>query len=285
MLSNHVIFCCPLHLPSIFPIIGLFQWVGSSHQLVKLLELQFQQQSFLWIFRADFLWDWLVWSLSRDSQESFLAPHFKTINSAALSLLYGQPLTSVHDYWKTIALTTPTFLGKVMSLLFNMLSGFVIFFLSRSKHLSVSWLQSLFTVISEPKKRKSIAASTFSPSICHEVMGLDAMILVFRMLNLKPSFSLYSFSLKRMFSFSSPSAPRIVSSEYLRLFVLLLAILIPACGSSSPAVHMIYSAYKLNKQGDNIQPWRTPFPIWDQSIVSCLVLFLLDLHTGFSGDR
>ena len=85
---------------------------------------------------------------------------------------------------KTIALSTQSFVGKVMSLLFmlpllNMLSRFVIAFLPRNKHLLISWLQSWSVVILEPKKRKSVTASTFSPSICHQVMGLDAMILVF----------------------------------------------------------------------------------------------------------
>ena len=80
---------------------------------------------------------------------------------------------------KTIALTIWTFVGKVMSLLFNMRSRFVIAFLPRSKHLLISWLQSLSIVILEPKKIKSATVSIFFPSICHEVMGLDAMILVF----------------------------------------------------------------------------------------------------------
>ena len=80
---------------------------------------------------------------------------------------------------KTIALTRQTFVGKVMSLLFNMLSRFVLAFLSRSKHLLISWLQSLFSVILEPKKIKSVTVSIVSPSICHEVMGPDAMILDF----------------------------------------------------------------------------------------------------------
>ena len=80
---------------------------------------------------------------------------------------------------KTIALTIQTFVGKVMSLLLNMLFRFVKAFLQRSKHLFISWLQSLSTVILEPKKIKSVSVSTFSPSICHEVMGLDAMVLVF----------------------------------------------------------------------------------------------------------
>ena len=76
------------------------------------------------------------------------------------------------------------------------------------------------------------------------------------------------------------------SSAYLRLLMFLLAILIPACASASLAFCMIYSAYKLNKHGDSIQPLCTPFPIWNQSVVPCLVwLLLLDLHTGFSGGR
>ena len=80
---------------------------------------------------------------------------------------------------KTVALTSQTFVGKAMSLLFNMPSRFVIAFLPLSKHLLISWLQSLSTVILEPKKRKSVTISIFSPSVCHEVMGLDVMILVF----------------------------------------------------------------------------------------------------------
>ena len=80
---------------------------------------------------------------------------------------------------KTIALTRWTFVGRVMSLLFNMLSSSVITFLPRSKHLLISWLQSPSAVILEPPKIKYLTISTVSPSICHEVMGPDAMILVF----------------------------------------------------------------------------------------------------------
>ena len=80
---------------------------------------------------------------------------------------------------KTIALTRQTFVDKVMSLLFNMLSRLVITFLARSKHLLISWLQSPSAVILEPKKIKSDTVSTVSPSICHEVMGPDAMVFVF----------------------------------------------------------------------------------------------------------
>ena len=102
---------------------------------------------------------------------------------------------------------------------------------------------------------------------------LDAMIFVFWMLSFKSTFSLSSFTvIKRLFSSSSLSAIRVVSSAYLRLLIFLLAILIPACTSSSLAFHVMYSAKKLNKQGDNIQPWHTPFPIWNQSVVPCPVL-------------
>ena len=127
-------------------------------------------------------------------------------------------------------------------------------------------------MILEPKKAKSVTVSIVSPSIYHEVMGLDAMILVFWMLSFKPTFSLSSFTfIKRLFSSYSLSAIRVVSPAYLRLLIFLLAILIPACALSSPAFLMMYSAYKLNKQGDNIQPWCTPFPR-NQSVVPCPVL-------------
>ena len=98
---------------------------------------------------------------------------------------------------KTIALTIWTFAGKVMSLLFNMLSRFVIAFLPRSKRLLISWLQSLSTVILEPKKRKSVTVSTLSLSIHHEVMRPDVMILDFLMLSFKSVFSLTSFTSSR----------------------------------------------------------------------------------------
>ena len=160
---------------------------------------------------------------------------------------------------KTIALTRWTFVDKVMSLLLNMLSRLVITFLPRSKHLLMSWLQSPSAVILGPKKIKSDTVSSVSPSLSHEMMGPDAMILVFWMLRFKPTFSLSLFTfIKRLFSSSSLSAIRVVSSAYLRLLVFLPAILIPACASSSPTFLMMYSVYKLNKQGDNIQTWRSP---------------------------
>ena len=104
-------------------------------------------------------------------------------------------------------------------------------------------------------------------------MEPDAMILVFWTLNVKPTFSLSSFTLiKRLFSSSSLSAIMVVSSAYLRLLIFFPTFLISAYVSSSQAFHMMYSAYKLNKQGDNIQPWHTPFPILNQSIFPCPVL-------------
>ena len=104
-------------------------------------------------------------------------------------------------------------------------------------------------------------------------MGPEVMMFIFRMLSFKPAFSLSSFTfIKRLFSSSSLSAIRVVSSAYLRLLIFPLAILIPACASSSSAFHMMYSAYKVNKQGDNIPPWCTPFPIWNQSVVPCPAL-------------
>ena len=104
-------------------------------------------------------------------------------------------------------------------------------------------------------------------------MEPDAMILVFWMLNFKPTFTLSSFTfIKRLFSSSLLSAIRVVSSAYLRLLIFHPAILIPACGSSSPVLLMMYSAYKLNKQGDNMQLWSTPLLIWNQSVVSCPIL-------------
>ena len=96
---------------------------------------------------------------------------------------------------------------------------------------------------------------------------------LFWMLSFKPPFSLSSLTfIRRLFSSSLLSAIWVVSSLYLRLFIFLLAILIPACASSSLSFHILYSAYKLNKQGDNVQPWCTPFPIWNQSIVSSSIL-------------
>ena len=157
-------------------------------------------------------------------------------------------------------MTRRTFVGKVMSLLCNMLSRFVIAFLPRSKRLLISWLQSPSAVILEPSQIKSLIVTIVSPFIWHEVIRPNAMFSVFWMLSFKPTFSLSYFAfIKSLFRSSLLSAIRVVSSAYLRLLIFFPDILIPACSSSCPAFHMIYSAYKLNKQGDNMQPWCTPF--------------------------
>ena len=152
--------------------------------------------------------------------ESSPIPQLESINSSALSLFF-----SIHDYWKNL-------------LLFNMLSRFVTALLPRSKCLNF-----MAAVVLESKKLKSVTVSIVPPSICHEVMGPDAMIFVFRMLSFKPVFSLSSFTFcKRLFSSSLLYAIRVVLSAYLRLLIFLLVILIPACATSSLAFHMMYSA-------------------------------------------
>ena len=140
---------------------------------------------------------------------------------------------------KTIALTRWTFVSKVMSLLFNLLSRLAIAFLPRSKCLLISWLQSPSAVILEPKKINSLIVS---PSIYHEVMEPDSMFFIFWMLSFKPAFLLSSFTcIIGLFSSSLIPAIRVVSSVYLRLLIFLLANLIPACASSSPAFLIMYS--------------------------------------------
>ena len=133
--------------------------------MAKVLELQRQHQFFQWIFRADFLYNWLVWSpcCPRDSQESPPTPQLKSVNSSTFNLLYGPTLTCIHDYWKNHSLIIWTFVGKAMLLLFNMLSRFVIAFLPRSKYLLISCLQSPSAVIMEPKKIKFNTLSKFYP--------------------------------------------------------------------------------------------------------------------------
>ena len=130
---------------------------------------------------------------------------------------------------KTILLTRWMFVSKMMSLLFNTVSRFVIDFLPRSMCLLISWLQSPSAVILEHKKIKSATASTFPPSICHEVMELDAMALMFWMLSFKLAFLLSSFTLfKKLFSSFLFYSVRVIPSPYLRFFIFLPAILIPA---------------------------------------------------------
>ena len=169
----------------------------------KVSQFQLQNQSYKWTPRTDLPEDELVWSpfSARDSQESSLTSQFKSIKSLVLSFLIVQLSHPYLTTGKAIALVRWTFVNKVMSLLFNMLSRLVIIFLARSNHLLISWLQSPSAVILEPRKIKSATVSTVSPSICHELMGLDSMILIFWMLSFKQTFSLSSCTLiKRLFS-------------------------------------------------------------------------------------
>jgi len=146
---------------------------------------------------------------------------------------------------KTIALTIRTFVGNVSAFQYR----FVITFLPKINFLLLSWLQSLSAVILEPKKRKPVTTSIFSPSICHAVMRPDAMILAFLIFSFKLALSLSSFTLiERFFSSSSLCAIRVVSSTYLRLLIFLPPILIPAYNSSSLAFLMMCSEYRLSKQ-------------------------------------
>ena len=147
--------------------------------VVKVLELQ--HQSFQRIFRTDFLQDCLVDLLAvQENHKHLLQYHSSKASILRHSAFFIVQLS--HPYMttgKTIALTRWTFVGKIMSVLFNMLSGYVIAFLPRSKRLLISCLHSPSAVILETPKIKSLTVSIVSPSICHEVMGLDAMIFIF----------------------------------------------------------------------------------------------------------
>ena len=240
MPSNHLILCCLLLLlPPIPPSIRVF----SSESALRMRWPKYWSFNFSIIPSKEipglisFRMDWLDLLAVQGTLKSLLQHH--SVKASILphsSFLHSPTLTSIHDYWKTIALTRQPFVGKVMSLLLNMLFRLNITFLPRSKHLLISWLQSPFAVILEHKKIKSDTLSTVSPSISHEVMGPDAMIFVFWILSFKPTFSLSSFTfIKRLLSSSSLSVIRVVSSAYLRWLIFLPAILIPACAASSPA--------------------------------------------------
>ena len=207
MPSNHLILCHPLLLlPSIFPSI----WVFSNESALRIRWPKYWSFSFN-ISRSNehpglisFRMDWLDLLAVQGTLKSLLLHHSSKASILQCSAFFIVQLS--HPYMtigKTIALTRWTFVDKVMSLLFNMLSRLVITFLPRSKRLLISLLHSPSAVILEPRKIKSATVSAFSPSICHEVMGLDAIILVFWMLSSKPTFSLSSFTfIKRLFSSS-----------------------------------------------------------------------------------
>ena len=158
----------------------------------------------------------------------------------------------------------------------NMLSRFVTVFLQKSKCIFLNCMAAL-TICSDfgAQENKICHCFHFFPIYFPWSEELDAMILVSWMLSFKPAFSLSSFTfIQRLFSSSSLPAIRMISSVYLRLLIFLPAILIPVSDSSSTAFHMMYSAYTLNEQGDNIQPWCTSFPVLNQPTVPCLVLIV-----------
>ena len=201
-------FCCPLLLPpSIFPSIRVvsnesvlcIRW--PKYWNFSFIISPFNEHSRLGSFRMD----WLDLLAVQGTVKSLLQHHSSKASILQRSAFFLFQLS--HPYMttgKTIALTRPTFVGKVMSLLFNILSRLLITLLPRSKCFLISWLLSLSAVILEPPKVKSATISTVSPSICHEVMVPDAMILVFWMLSFKATFSLSSFTfITRLFSSSS----------------------------------------------------------------------------------
>ena len=152
--------------------------------------------------------DWLDLLAVQGTLKSLLQHHSSKASILLCSAYFIVHLS--HPYMtsgKTIAFTRQTFVGKVMSLLFNMLSRLIFTFLPRSKRLLISWLQSPSAVILKLRKIKSLTVSIASPSICHEVMGPDAMIFIFWMLSFKLTFSLSSFTfIKRLFNSSLLSA-------------------------------------------------------------------------------
>ena len=179
----------PLSSPSPLSASGSFQ-MGPFFTLAKYWSFSFSislsnEYSGLIYFRID----WLDLLAVQETLKSLFQHHSWKASILRCSAFFIAQLS--HPYMttgKTIAMTRRTFVGKVMSLLFNMLSRLVITFLPRSKCLLISWLQSLSAVILEPRKIKSVTVFTVSLSICHEVMGPDAMILVFWMLSFKPNF-------------------------------------------------------------------------------------------------
>ena len=261
--SSVTLFSCPLSSPASgsFPMSQLFTSGGQSiGVLASVLSMNIQDWFLLGLTG-------LISSLSKGLSRVF------THHSSKASVLQHSVFFMVqlsHPYMttgKTIVFLC-TFVGKVISLLFNRLSRFVIAFLPRSKRLLISWLQSPSIVILQPKKIKSLTVSIVSSSIWHGVMGPDTMVFVFWKLSITQLFhSLLPPSFKRLLSCSLLSAIRVVSSAYLRLLIFLPAVLIPASDSSSLVFLMMYSAYRLNKQGDNIQPWCIPFPVWNQSVI------------------
>ena len=261
----HLILCRPLLLlSSIFPTI----WVFLNEPVLPIRWRNY------WNFRfsispsneysrlISFRMDWLDLLAVQGTLKSLLQHH-----SSKASILWHSAFFIVqlsHPYrttGKPTALTRQTLVGKVMSLFFNMLSRLVITFIPRSKQFNFMAAMTICSDFGGPQNKVWHYCHCFPIYLplsdgtrCHDL----------RMLNVKPTFSLSSFTfIKRIFSSSSLSTIRMVSSTYLRLLICLPATLISACASSSPVFLMMYSPYKLNKQDGNIQSWHNPFPIWN----------------------
>ena len=241
MPSNHLILCHPLLLlPSIFPSIRVFANESALH-------IRWPKY---WSFSINispsnehpgpisFRMDWLDLLAVQGTLKSLPQHHSSKASILLLSAFFIVRLS--HPYMttgKTIALTRWTCVGKVMSLLLNMLYSLVINFLPRTKHLLISWLQLPSAVILEPRKIKSFSVSIVSLFICHEVMGPDVMVLVFWVLSFKSAFLLSSFTfIKRHFSSSWLSAIRVVSSAYLRLLIFCPAIFALAAAAAAKSL-------------------------------------------------
>ena len=181
MQSNHLILCCPLLLPpSVVTSIRVFSNESALHIMWPKYWSFSISPSNEYSGLVSFRMNWLDLLAVQGTLKSLLQHHSSKVSVLRCSAFFIVQLSHPHmTTGKTIALIRQTFLDKVMSLLFNVLSRLVINFLSRSKSLLISWLQSPSAVILESKNVKSVTVSTVSPSICHEVMGPDAMILVF----------------------------------------------------------------------------------------------------------
>ena len=288
---NCLIFCHLLLQTSIFPSIRVF----SNESVLCIRWPNYWSFSFClstsneYSGLISFRIDWFDLLAVQETLKSLLQHHSLKASILWLSAFFIVQLS--HPYMtteKTIALTRRTFVGKVISLLFNMLSRLVIAFLSFflsffhsfsfKEHESFNFMAAV-TICGDfgaPQNKVSHCFHCFPIYLpwsdgtgCHDLSFLNVELKA-RFFTLLFHFHQESSSLLsaiRMFS-----AIRVVSSTYLRLLIFLPAILIPDHALYSPSFHMMYSAYNLNRQGENIQPWHTPFPIWNQSIVPCPVL-------------
>ena len=268
ILPSVIPFSCLQSFPALgsFPVSQLFTWgdqsIGVSAS-ASVLPMNTQDWSPL---------GWTGWislqskGLSRVFSNTTVQKH--QCSSSVISFLYGPALTTIYDHWEGHSRDYTDFCRQHKVSAFQCTIQVCHHFPAKkqsssdfkaSHHLQWFWSPRLWSP-TEP----SATVSIISPSVCHDKMRLEAMVFVFWKLDFKPAFSLASFTfIKRLFSSCLLSAVRMVSSACLRLLIFLLAIMIPACASSNPAFLMMYSAYKLNKQGNNIQAWCTPSPIWN----------------------